>query len=683
MQVNPGTFTPESSLISQFFFVFVLIVIGIVILVIHMIKSSRNNKPRNYGVLEHGYSAKLVSDTIEHEPVSHGDLECPRDDTKYSYTFFLKIDDYYCNRGYWKCIMIKGTQVPADGHTKCKDLTQPAEVSLEKCFEYENRVGNETILDDIKGKLNSGIEEVLNLKTKLELEDKGIKILGNQDLFKRLDLICRALEVDKKQADKTGSNMVCDAATNCGFFKDEKEKPYPMNEGICQDFLAQHKTYCEKVYALDKKVARLTEEERIQKIQSLEKQAEALENIDIRQVLKDEITALKKKALKERKYDDYDGICSVDNYLNEYPELIPRTLEKLKENNLINLSKKNRMDLHHEIRNPINLEGCYKTTDFTEPPTNVIDFQQGVEVNYETCNREAEKNGYDYFGLSSTDSCTGYFESDLVGKKIHPNTGNCDISTRKGTKDPYIYISKVVRPGDNVVSECWNTIIERFAYQSPGIWLHPFVNNIRICFTTNSSQEYTSFVNDYSHANKGNPANLEVRKIPGPMKEHAAVQPPIESQNGCQTGTTSLTNNYYREYFDIFNIPINNEFHLAVVVNGKAVEVYLDGNLTQTVKLFGDPTINTGELQISPEKNPKLGGTVKEFKFFPYSIDYLNINKIIENRKAKQSLGGEPLLVAKDHAHHIEISHEHEYHPIEEDNHRHSVGDGDIPQEYN
>ena len=54
-----------------------------------------------------------------------------------------------------------------------------------------------------------------------------------------------------------------------------------------------------------------------------------------------------------------------------------------------------------------------------------------------------------------------------------------------------------------------------------------------------------------------------------------------------------------------------------------------------------------------------------------------------ENRKVKQCLGGEPLLVAKDHAHHIEISHEHEYHPIEEDNHRHSVGDGDIPQEYN
>ena len=42
-------------------------------------------------------------------------------------------------------------------------------------------------------------------------------------------------------------------------------------------------------------------------------------------------------------------------------------------------------------------------------------------------------------------------------------------------------------------------------------------------------------------------------------------------------------------------------------------------------------------------------------------------------KTARQSLGSEPIAVAKDHGHMIEISHEHEFHPQEEADHKHTL----------
>ena len=163
---------------------------------------------------------------------------------------------------------------------------------------------------------------------------------------------------------------------------------------------------------------------------------------------------------------------------------------------------------------------------------------------------------------------------------------------------------------------------------------------------------------------------------------HANVEDAVEeSTNKCPQGRVPGKHHFFREYFDILNIPIMEEFHLAVVINGQNVEVYLNGNLNQTQRLFGIPTYNRMKLQISPGKE-KLGGTVRQFKYFPNAITSKNIKVIIKDRKAKQSLGGESVLVPKDHGHHIEISHEHEFHPEEEGDHKHSVGENDIPKSY-
>ncbi len=104
---DTDAFVPDAEFVGKNMFYLVL-AIGFFILIGFMVRSLINNKARNYGPLEKSYTTQLVSDVIKHRPVKNIHLDCPRDPHKYSFTFFLKIDDFYCNRGYWKCVMIKG-----------------------------------------------------------------------------------------------------------------------------------------------------------------------------------------------------------------------------------------------------------------------------------------------------------------------------------------------------------------------------------------------------------------------------------------------------------------------------------------------------------------------------------------------------------------------------------------------
>ena len=110
----------------------------------------------------------------------------------------------------------------------------------------------------------------------------------------------------------------------------------------------------------------------------------------------------------------------------------------------------------------------------------------------------------------------------------------------------------------------------------------------------------------------------------------------------CDLGGFNTQKNYYREYFDILNVPINNEFHLGLIIAGKSATVYINGELNQTQNLFGDPTYNAGPLQINPsqkdDKEIKLGGVVRDFKFCPKVLSTDDIRNQINNRKSKQEV---------------------------------------------
>ena len=670
---DTDAFVPDAEFVSKNIF-FLVLFVGILILIIFAVRSFLYAGDRNYGPLKHEYHRKMVTDGIGHEPVEDTALECPKDPTKYSYTFFLEISDFYCNRGSWKCIMIKGTEfMDSDQKIECVEETTrtPTTLNLVTCQDDKSRtdlVG--TSFNSIYNSSPTGKELELKDKLKAPVKDSirklQVDLTSQADLFKRLDLVCRALELDTEDK-RVGSDMLCDAASNCGLFLADS-KPLKMSLGICRKFLDEHKTYCNNVYAVDKKVARASEESRIQHIKQLEDEGNQAE------------------ADKEKKYDDYDNICSADNYLKEYPELIPTNLDSLKENTLINLAEKNHLDVKHTTKKAVNLEGCYHTNGTKNINLSINKYTKDLVLpdKVQEANRFAEENGFEYFGIYNLNKAYLFTKEDLE-KYADTRVANSDSTCqdRIGKNSNNIYVSKVVKPGQNIEEDCWQSVINKYSYQNPGIWLHPFTNNIRIVLTTNSETDYQSFSVQYTHANKGNPSNYEVVKVEHDKATmHANVENAVEeSINKCPQGRVPGKHHFFREYFDILNIPIMEEFHLAVVINGQTVEVYLNGNLNQTQRLFGIPTYNRMKLQISPGKE-KLGGTVRQFKYFPNAITSKNIKVVIKDRKAKQSLGGESVQVPKDHGHHIEISHEHEFHPEEEGDHKHSVGENDIPKSY-
>ena len=126
MAETTDAFSPLADLVGKMVF-FIVLLICLILIVGFLVMSFKKPKARNYGPIENNIIANVVSDTIKHKPVKNQHLDCPDNPLKYSYTFFLNIDDYYCNRGYWKCIMIKGSEVTEEG-TRCtstvKSLTE-------------------------------------------------------------------------------------------------------------------------------------------------------------------------------------------------------------------------------------------------------------------------------------------------------------------------------------------------------------------------------------------------------------------------------------------------------------------------------------------------------------------------------------------------------------------------------
>ena len=94
---------------------------------------------------------KTISDSFQHSQLDNSEeltvkcdsMEAPRQNTKYSYTFNLIINDFYCNKGKWKCLMLKGIDMtdyePKDCNTfnyegKPRDINR--NISPEHCFKY-------------------------------------------------------------------------------------------------------------------------------------------------------------------------------------------------------------------------------------------------------------------------------------------------------------------------------------------------------------------------------------------------------------------------------------------------------------------------------------------------------------------------------------------------------------------
>ena len=102
-----NAFAPDVSEMGKHLFFVILgaVILIIVLIAIHFFVFKKHKK---VSIVKHSYETSMVSDTQPHKPVENTVLDFPQDELKYSFTFFLEISDFYSNKGYWKCIMIKG-----------------------------------------------------------------------------------------------------------------------------------------------------------------------------------------------------------------------------------------------------------------------------------------------------------------------------------------------------------------------------------------------------------------------------------------------------------------------------------------------------------------------------------------------------------------------------------------------
>jgi len=639
------------------------IILGLIIFYIAYLIKQRNNKS-GLRKIKYDYTIYRVDNDVKHKPVQNKELECPMAINKYSFAFFLELNDFYCDTGYWKAIMVKGQELNKTS-IKCgiyrEDIT---EEDLNKCF------------DKYKGNKDE------DLKTYIE---NGERINLESDLNKRVHLICKAHNLDLENRNSGAKDMLCHASSKCKLFENN-EGEVRMSEGQCMNFINEHKDYCNMVYKVDEKVAR-----------------------DSSMKVKDKKGKYINKNKNKRYYnDEYDNICSQDNLREKYPELLPKNLDSLKDINLINIAEK--MDIKNgENKKDKSLEGCYDfslLTDIISGKKNTdITTDTGITINQDNvlaeCNRHTLGKA-NYFGIQNNECYIIELDKekdliDLVKSNSNAKKKNSDCINGKSlnsrTPVDNIFISKALRPEENILLTCWENIINTYPTQNPGIWLHPYINDLRIVVTTqsgNKKTDYHQYLNEMIHPYKETSfsklRNYNIEELNLEDIDKEAYYSPSVSINKCNIGKGEFNGvSYYREYFDVKNVPIKEKFHIAIIMNEKLVEIYINGNLHTSQTLFGEPRYNSGPLHISPGKNDektdlKLNGVITDFKYYTHSINYINIRNIIAEKSVIQDT--EAVILPEEHTHNVEVVHDHHHDILNEAEHKHGISDENVKTNY-
>ena len=144
-------------------------------------------------------------------------------------------------------------------------------------------------------------------------------------------------------------------------------------------------------------------------------------------------------------------------------------------------------------------------------------------------------------------------------------------NTNQTNKWKHIFhMGSIVKNNSQTIDLNWNTL----SYQSPGLWLLPNINNIRLVFTTERKQPY---IND---------------KI-------------IEL-----------------EYCDVENVEIKNWFNISFTIGYNILDIYYNGKLKKSKILNGVPRINKNVLYVSYNKG--FPGLMKKLEIIPKKINFFS-----------------------------------------------------------
>lgn len=164
----------------------------------------------------------------------------------------------------------------------------------------------------------------------------------------------------------------------------------------------------------------------------------------------------------------------------------------------------------------------------------------------------------------------------------------------------------------------WNNLNNIINQQSPGIWLSPQKNILRICFTTQINKMYCEIFN-----NSIDCVNNEVSYCEWTGNKCISKDKHVLSM-GENKKYNSVDINQI-EYVDI-EIPSKTLINISFSLDNGIINVFINGKLHKNHKLIGEPVFNKGDLYFFYGKTIK--GSIYNLNYIPESV---NLSSFVNN----------------------------------------------------
>uniref|UniRef100_A0A6C0EY79 Apple domain-containing protein n=1 Tax=viral metagenome TaxID=1070528 RepID=A0A6C0EY79_9ZZZZ len=172
--------------------------------------------------------------------------------------------------------------------------------------------------------------------------------------------------------------------------------------------------------------------------------------------------------------------------------------------------------------------------------------------------------------------------------------------------------------------QSWENLIRDIPIQTIGVWLAPFTNNLRIAVTTSSlaNRTYGSYPDAFVEQCDSLTEECYITDMPGGKW--------LDKNRLGDDSTPNTRINTYIEFFDhdMQNIPLNKQVNITINFRGQDAEIFLNGKITQIVRLDGVPTINKSNLYVM--NNNTFGGELTNILFYPTPLKIPEVKNIMD-----------------------------------------------------
>ena len=206
------------------------------------------------------------------------------------------------------------------------------------------------------------------------------------------------------------------------------------------------------------------------------------------------------------------------------------------------------------------------------------------------------------------------YSFNLIIKDFYKNYGYWRHIFHKGT---------ATNQGETLQYQSWENLIKDIPKQSIGVWVAPFTNNLRVAITTTS----------LANVARGSYADAYVQHCNPEGECYISDLPSGKwaDKNAAGDGTPPKTRlDTFIEYVDsdLQNIPVNTKINITVNLNGRNVEIYINGKIVKIAQLEGTPQFDKTNLYVM--QNYNIGGEISNLLYYPDTLKLKEIKAIMD-----------------------------------------------------